>query len=227
MFILPPSWEKVLHETLNKPYLINLKHFLDQEKLQQKVICPEEKNIFQAFFLTPFDEVKVVIVGQDPYHGPGQAHGLCFSVPVGMAIPPSLKNIYQELTNDIGVKPSTSGCLTGWAKQGVLLLNTTLTVRQGEPLSHFQKGWEQFTDAVIECIAREKEGIVFLLWGKNAQEKCDKILFSLKNSHLILHAAHPSPFSAHKGFIGCRHFSKTNEYLLQQGKEPIQWGMIC
>jgi uracil-DNA glycosylase len=226
-FELPSSWAHVLQDELKKPYLLHLKAFLEQEKLLQKIIYPPEKNIFQALTLTPFDAIKVVIVGQDPYHGPSQAHGLSFSVPDGVAIPPSLQNIYKELESDIGMDIPRSGCLNGWAKQGVLLLNATLTVRAGEPLSHFKRGWEEFTDAIIERIAQQKKGVVFLLWGKNAQEKCDRFSALFQNIHLVLRAAHPSPFSVHRGFFGCRHFSKTNEYLLKNNKTPIQWDKIA
>jgi uracil-DNA glycosylase len=222
-FDLPPSWAQVLHEELHKPYLGNLSAFLEQEKWKGNVVFPAESEVFQALELTPFDSVKVVIVGQDPYHGPNQAHGLCFSVRPHVSIPPSLQNIYKEMQSDLGIAPAKHGCLTSWAKQGVLLLNATLTVRQGEPLSHHKKGWENFTDAIIEAIASKKKHVVFILWGKSAQEKCQKVSSILHENHLVLTAAHPSPYSAPNGFFGCRHFSKTNEYLIACGLTPIHW----
>jgi uracil-DNA glycosylase len=222
-FDIPPSWALPLAEELRKPYLIQLKSFLEQEKWAGHTVFPPEDQIFQALKLTPFDMVRVVIVGQDPYHGLGQAHGLSFSVRPGVSIPPSLQNIYKELNEDLGIKPASHGCLVSWAQQGVLLLNATLTVRAGEPLSHHKKGWEEFTDAIIETIARHRQHVVFLLWGKNAQEKCQKAASLLQTSHLVLTAAHPSPFSANNGFLGCRHFSKTNAYLQSHGLAPINW----
>jgi uracil-DNA glycosylase len=185
-------------------------------------VFPPEHQIFQALKLTPFDKVRVVIVGQDPYHGVGQAHGLSFSVQKGVPIPPSLQNIYKELQADLGIPPASHGCLAEWAQQGVLLLNATLTVRAGEPLSHHKRGWEEFTDAVIKAVAEHHPHVVFMLWGKNAQEKCQKFVHG---SHLVLTAPHPSPFSAHNGFFGCRHFSKTNSYLQQHSLPPIQWAL--
>ena len=222
-FSVPSSWAEPLKGELQKPYLLRLKAFLEQEKWAGRAVYPPEEQVFQALALTPFDSVRVVLVGQDPYHGPGQAHGLSFSVRPGVAIPPSLQNIYKELQSDLKIPPAAHGCLTAWAQQGVLLLNATLTVRAGEPLSHHKKGWEEFTDAIIEAIARSRSHVVFMLWGKNAQEKCQKFLDCLKDSHLVLTAAHPSPYSAQSGFFGCRHFSKANEYLVQHGFRPINW----
>jgi uracil-DNA glycosylase len=224
-FSIPPSWANALGHELQKPYLVRLKAFLEQERWAGNTVYPPEDQIFHALALTPFDAVRVVLVGQDPYHGPGQAHGLSFSVRPGVAIPPSLQNIYKELQSDLGIPPASHGCLTSWAQQGVLLLNATLTVRAGEPLSHHKKGWEEFTDSIIEAVARNHQHIVFILWGKNAQEKCQKFSDLLKDSHLVLTAAHPSPYSAHSGFFGCRHFSKTNDYLAQHSLPPIDWAL--
>ena len=215
------GWKEVLKDEFSRPYFEQIVHFLKAEKMAGKTIYPPGPLIFNAFDQTPFDQVKVVIIGQDPYHGPGQAHGLCFSVQAGVKPPPSLVNIYKEIQSDIGIKMSLEkGDLTPWAKQGVLLLNAALTVRANEPFSHSQIGWAQFTDAVIRKIDKEKEGVIFLLWGKFAQEKQQLINAT---RHHVLKAAHPSPFSADKGFFGCKHFSKTNELLLQQGKDPINW----
>lgn len=222
-FDLSPSWAKALAPELEKPYIVHLKAFLEQERWAGRVIYPKEEHVFSALNLVPLASVRVVIVGQDPYHAPGQAHGLSFSVPPGIQIPPSLQNIYKELEQDLGITPARHGCLVHWAKQGVLLLNAILTVRQGEPLSHAKKGWEEFTDAVVEAIAMQSKHVVFMLWGKNAQEKCLKFSPVLSASHLVLQAAHPSPFSASHGFLGCRHFSKANEYLLLHGQPTIQW----
>lgn len=215
---LAKNWHAILEEEINKPYIKELKTFLAGEQ-----IYPPEDLVFHAFAQTPYDEVKVVIMGQDPYHGPGQAHGMSFSVPEGVAPPPSLKNIYKELQDDLSIPPAESGCLNNWAKQGVLLLNATLTVRPNEPKSHYGKGWEQFTDAVITKLAERKDPIVFILWGKSAKEKCDSLL--QHTHHVVLTAAHPSPFSAYSGFFGCKHFSKTNEYLKKWGKTPIDWSV--
>ncbi len=213
------SWIDILGDELEKPYMKKLFKFLEKEKGE---VYPEKKNIFKAFFLTPFKDVRVVILGQDPYHGPHQAQGLCFSVMNGCKIPPSLKNIYKELQDDLGINPVGHGCLEKWAKQGVLLLNAILTVRNGEPLSHAEKGWERFTDTVIEKLFLKKDPVVFLLWGKFAQSKCKSVLHENCDHHLILTAAHPSPFSAKK-FLGCKHFSKANEFLISVGKKPINW----
>jgi uracil-DNA glycosylase len=215
------SWYEKLKNEINLPYIQELKKFLEEEKKAGKIIYPPEPLVFNALLQTPFDQVKVVIVGQDPYHGPGQAHGLSFSVLPGIALPPSLKNIYKELETDLGIRRPTSGCLTSWAQQGVLLLNATLTVRSGEPKSHYGKGWERFTDAIIDALAQRSDPIVFLLWGKSAQEKCHKVLGT---HHAIFQAAHPSPYSVDR-FFGCRHFSKANEFLKKAGKEPINWAV--
>lgn len=214
------SWKSLLEEEFEKPYFIELVRFLKTEKALDKVIYPAGKNIFNAFEQTPFERVKVVILGQDPYHNPGQAHGLSFSVPDGVVPPPSLKNIFKELHDDIGIPVPGTGNLTNWARQGVLLLNASLTVRKNEPASHSKIGWEVFTDTVIRLISEKKHGVAFLLWGAFARSK--QILID-PEKHLILTAAHPSPLSANNGFFGCRHFSKTNQYLVLQGEEPIDW----
>lgn len=218
---LTKNWHEVLQEEIQKPYVEQLKKFIAQEKAEGKTIYPPESHIFYAFGMTPYKEVKVVIMGQDPYHGPGQAHGMSFSVPKGVPAPPSLKNIYKELQDDLGISPPQTGCLDGWAKQGVLLLNATLTVRASEPKSHYGKGWEQFTDAVIQKLAEREDPIVFLLWGRSAKEKCGALMNHPR--HKVLTAAHPSPFSAHYGFFGSRPFSKINNTLKQWGKTPIDW----
>lgn len=215
------SWLNVLKEEFEKPYMKDLKAFLLEEKQKGHQVYPKGSEIFNALNYTPFDRVKVVILGQDPYHGIGQAHGLSFSVRKGMAIPPSLKNIYKELNSDInGFTIPDHGNLTKWADEGVLLLNATLTVRAHEAGSHQGKGWEVFTDKIISRLSEEREGIVFLLWGRYAQNKSALIDGS---KHNILTAAHPSPFSAYNGFLGCRHFSKANEILTKAGKAPIDW----
>ncbi len=224
-FSLPGTWGDLLQEELSKPYMAELASFLLQEHNQGFEIFPPRKDLFSAFSYTPFENVEVVIVGQDPYHGPNQAHGLSFSVRPGVRPPPSLQNIYKELHSDLGIPIPQTGCLTPWAQQGVLLLNATLTVRRGDPLSHHNKGWERFTDAVISLLAEKKEHLVFLLWGKNAQEKCLKFQELHGSRHLILTAAHPSPYAANKGFFGCKHFSKANQYLIEHGKKPIDWGL--
>jgi uracil-DNA glycosylase len=220
---LPKNWHAQLKEEIAQPYIQELKAFLEREKASKKVVYPPEPLVFHAFTSTPFEEVKVVIMGQDPYHGPGQAHGLSFSVPCGIRQPPSLQNIFKEIEADLGIPPPESGCLSGWAKQGVLLLNATLTVRAGEPRSHYGKGWERFTDAVIAKLVERKGPLVFLLWGKSAQEKCAHLLQYKQPSHLVLTAAHPSPYSVHQGFFGCRHFSKANAHLEKWGTSPIAW----
>lgn len=220
--IIEESWKEFLSEEFKKPYFKEIKQFLVSEKKSNHTIFPAGSKIFSAFDLTPIKNVKVVILGQDPYHGPGQAHGLSFSVPQGISIPPSLKNIFKELKSDLGMEIPTHGNLSNWARQGVLLLNATLTVRANEAGSHQKRGWEQFTDHIIEKISREKSGIVFMLWGKFAQAK-EHLIDSRK--HLILKAAHPSPFAADKGFFGCRHFSKANEYLKHNGKNEINWSL--
>lgn len=215
------SWKKILKEEFNTPSFLSLRKFLQKEKAGYEIYPPGNK-IFEAFNRTPFDKVKCVIIGQDPYHGPGQAHGLCFSVSKGIKIPPSLQNIYKELKQDLNIDPPKNGDLSKWADQGVLLLNATLTVRARTPGSHQNKGWEHFTDQVILKLSEERQHLVFLLWGRYAQAKSGLID---PTSHLILKAAHPSPFSAHNGFFGCRHFSKTNAYLKKHGIEPINWDL--
>lgn len=218
--MLEASWQPVLGPEFEKPYMQQLRTFLRHEKDQKKIIYPKSANVFQAFALTPFDAVKVVVLGQDPYHGPNQAHGLCFSVAKGVPLPPSLQNIYKELNTDLGIPPAKQGCLENWAKQGVLLLNSVLTVEQSRAGSHQGKGWEMFTDKVVSVLNEQKKGLVFLLWGAYAQKKGQYIDTS---RHCVLKAAHPSPFSAYQGFFGCRHFSTANQYLQQVGKTPIDW----
>jgi len=213
------GWKAVLQPEFEKDYFRNLKHFLVEERALHEVY-PPGPLIFSAFNHTPFDEVKVVLLGQDPYHGPGQAHGLCFSVPVGVPKPPSLLNMFKEIKADLGYPIPASGNLEKWANQGVLLLNATLTVRANTAGSHQKQGWEMFTDAVIRTISERKEGVVFLLWGAYAQAKEQLIDTS---RHHILKAPHPSPLSASRGFLGCRHFSKTNELLVNQGLSAIDW----
>ena len=216
-----PSWKAVLKNQFSMAYFQELATFLKTERMTGKTILPPGSLIFNAFEQTPFDQVKVVIIGQDPYHGIGQAHGLSFSVPTGVKPPPSLVNIFKEIALDIGITmTSGNGNLEPWAIQGVLLLNAILTVRADEPASHSKIGWMQFTDAIIEKISAEKTGIVFLLWGKFAQEK--QVLID-ETKHVVLKSAHPSPFSADRGFFGCKHFSKTNALLIEQGKQPIDW----
>jgi len=216
------SWKKVLQAEFSKYYFENIVAFLKTEKAQNKTIYPPGSLIFNAFDKTPFTKLKVVLLGQDPYHGAGQAMGLSFSVPKGMRQPPSLINIFKELQDDVGVPVPATGDLTPWATQGVMLLNAALTVRAGEPNSHAKLGWHQFTDAVIRKVSDEKEGIVFLLWGSFAHQKQELID---QTKHYVLKAAHPSPYSADKGFFGCRHFSKTNNYLVQQKQDPINWAL--
>lgn len=218
---LAESWKPVLAQEFNQPYFTQLTEFIKHEKAAGKTIYPLGSQIFNAFEFTPFNEVKVVILGQDPYHGAGQAHGLCFSVNKNVAVPPSLKNIYKELQTDIeGYTAPNHGDLSHWAKQGVLLLNATLTVEKDKAGSHQGKGWEQFTDAVIKQLSTQKEKLVFILWGKFAQSKATLID---TQKHLVLTAAHPSPFSAYNGFFGCKHFSKTNAYLIANNLTPISW----
>lgn len=225
LFEIEPSWKRVLSEELEKPYLKKLSLFLLKERLGQVPIYPPEQLVFNAFWKTPFSAVKVVIIGQDPYHGAGQAHGLSFSVPKGVPPPPSLVNIFKELQADLGIAQASHGCLIKWAEQGVFLLNAALTVREGEPMSHHGKGWEVFTDAVIEKLANRPDPLVFILWGKSAQERCRKVLSDPKSLHLILKAPHPSPFSAHQGFFGSRPFSKANAFLIKHQKIPIDWSL--
>lgn len=214
------SWKELLKNEFNKPYFLSVVAHLRMEKASGQVIYPPGQLMFNAFNTTPADKVKVVIIGQDPYHGQGQAHGLAFSVPDGVGCPPSLINIFKELHNDIGVPIPKNGNLSRWAQHGVLLLNASLTVRKGEPNSHQKIGWIDFTNAVIEKLSSQKEHLVFLLWGKFAQEK--QVLID-ETKHLVLKAAHPSPYSANTGFFGCRHFSKTNEYLVSKGIDPVDW----
>ena len=213
------SWKKHLTTEFDKPYFIALTDFVRNE-YKSGTIYPPGKLIFNAFNLCPFDKVKVVIIGQDPYHGPEQAHGLCFSVNDGVPFPPSLVNIFKEIQDDLGTPVPPTGNLTRWASQGVLLLNATLTVRAHQAGSHQRRGWEEFTDAAIRCLAEERENLVFILWGSYAQKKGS---FIDRNKHLVLTSAHPSPLSAYNGFFGNKHFSRTNDYLAAHGKEPIQW----
>jgi len=217
---LEPSWKARIGDWLQRPDMRELSAFLRQRKAAGARIYPPGPQIFAAFDATPFDDVKVVILGQDPYHGPGQAHGLCFSVLPGVPVPPSLLNIYKEINADLGIAPPDHGCLLPWARQGVLLLNAVLTVEDGRAGAHQGKGWEGFTDHAIETLAREREGLVFLLWGSYAQAK-GKVIDTRR--HRVLRAPHPSPLSAHRGFLGCGHFSATNQYLAQRGQAPIDW----
>lgn len=218
---LEASWLEILHEEFDKNYMINLREFLKQEKAAGYKIYPKGSDIFNAFKITPFDQLKVVIIGQDPYHGANQAHGLSFSVQKGITPPPSLKNIYKELVTDIpGFVIPNHGDLTAWAQQGVLLLNATLTVRDSTPASHQKKGWEEFTDTVIKTISEKKEGIVFILWGAYAQAKAELID---QKKHFIIKSPHPSPFSADRGFFGSKPFSKANAILVKEEKKPINW----
>jgi len=214
------SWLSVLAPEFEQNYMVSLRNFLQTEQ-RQYLTFPPNNLIFNAFNLTPFHDVKVVILGQDPYHGPGQAHGLCFSVPDGVSFPPSLVNIFKEISTDLDVPVPTSGNLERWAKQGVFLLNTTLTVRAHNPLSHQNQGWERFTDVVIRKLSDEREHLVFMLWGSHAQSK-ERLIDTSK--HLILKAVHPSPLSAFRGFFGCKVFSKCNAYLVENGVTPIVWG---
>lgn len=214
---LPLSWQEQLRSEWNLPYMTQLFSFLRTEYAQKKIF-PEKHNIFSALKSTPFDQVRVVILGQDPYHGEGQAHGLSFSVLGDQPLPPSLKNIFLELKNDLGIE-NRSGCLQSWADQGVLLLNTVLTVQQGAPLSHAGMGWERFTDAIIHRLITQRNHIIFVLWGSSAKKKCD-LLFHSSHQHAILASSHPSPLAAHRGFFGCSHFSKIN-YLLKKRNQPV------
>jgi len=217
---LDPTWLRHLEPEFRADYMLGLRRFLLEEKQRGARIFPPGNLIFNALNSTPLDSVKVVILGQDPYHGPGQAHGLSFSVPRGVPIPPSLQNIYKELQSDLGLEPPTHGDLGSWARQGVLLLNAVLTVEAYKAGSHQGQGWEQFTDRVVSVINENKDGVVFMLWGSYAQKKGAVID---RNRHLVLTAPHPSPLSAYRGFLGCRHFSWCNEYLQGQGKKPIDW----
>ena len=217
---LEDSWKVALGKEFASPYMSALKAFLKNEKVAGKTIFPKGAEYFRALDLTPLDEVKVVILGQDPYHGAGQAHGLCFSVRPGVRIPPSLVNIYKELQSDLGIAPARHGFLEHWARQGVLLLNSVLTVEESRAASHQGQGWEQFTDAVIRAVNEDCEHVVFMLWGSYAQKKA---AFVDRSRHLVLKAPHPSPLSAHNGFFGSRHFSQANEYLVSQGRNAIDW----
>ncbi len=217
---LHPSWLAHLEPEFELPYMQQLRSFLLQQKQQGRVIYPASSNIFNAFNSTPLDQVKVVILGQDPYHGPGQAHGLCFSVQPGVPAPPSLQNMFQELKRDLGLPVPSHGCLQAWANQGVLLLNATLTVEQARAGSHQGQGWETFTDRAIQLVNEQREGVVFMLWGSYAQKKGQWID---GRRHLVLKSPHPSPLSAHRGFIGNGHFSQANNYLQSRGVTPIDW----
>jgi len=214
------GWKQALEAEFNEPYMQALKIFLQQEKQQGKTIYPKGRDIFSAFNYTPIEKVRVVILGQDPYHGPNQAHGMCFSVLPGIKPPPSLMNIYKELKDDLNIATVKHGYLVPWAKQGVLLLNSVLTVEQGKPGSHQGKGWERFTNHVITVLNLQPKPIIFVLWGSYAQQKGEHID---SKKHIVLTAAHPSPFSAHRGFLGCKHFSKINNILSSLGKTPINW----
>ena len=217
---LDDSWKVPLRDEFAQPYMAELRTFLLAEKAAGKHIFPKGSQWFRALDLTPLDSVRVVILGQDPYHGPGQAHGLCFSVSPGVRTPPSLQNIYKELRDDLGIAPAAHGFLEHWAKQGVLLLNNVLTVEQGIAASHKGKGWERFTDAVVRLVSERPDPIVFLLWGSHAQKKAASVD---SGRHLVLKAAHPSPLSAYNGFFGCRHFSQVNDFLAAHGQPPIDW----
>lgn len=220
LFTLPPSWRHHLAQEFDLPYMKQLANFLEEEKLANKIIYPSIDDIFNAFHLTAFDDVRVVILGQDPYHGPGQAHGLCFSVPPDVRCPPSLVNIFKEIHRDFGYPIPEQGCLQSWAEQGVLLLNATLTVEQSNAGSHQGKGWETFTDKAIQCLNEQREGIVFLLWGAYAQKKGRWID---TQKHTVLTSSHPSPLSAYRGFLGNNHFSATNHSLASRGQAVIDW----
>ena len=219
---LEPSWKDRVGDYLLRPEMRALAEFLRNEKAKGKRIFPPGPQIFAALDATPFDAVKVVVLGQDPYHGPGQAHGLCFSVAPGVDVPPSLVNIFKEIERDLGIARPNHGYLMPWAEQGVLLLNAVLTVESGRAGSHQGKGWEGFTDHIVECLDREREGLVFLLWGSYAQAK-GRIIDTRR--HRVLKAPHPSPLSAHRGFLGCGHFSAANQYLAQRGRTPIDWSL--
>ncbi len=219
-WVLTDDWSKELDFIFKQDYYQHLLEFQEYESAHNKTIYPPKEQIFNAFNLSSFNNTKVVVLGQDPYHNEGQAHGLSFSVPEGISIPPSLRNIYQELESDLGVEPSKNGNLTHWATQGVLLLNSVLTVEKNSPGSHAKSGWVDFTDTVIDILNEKKQNLVFLLWGVYAGQKAELID---QNKHLVLTAAHPSPFSAHKGFFGCKHFSQTNDYLKMHNQQTINW----
>lgn len=226
-FVLEPSWQKVMQQELEEPYMLELAAFIEKEYATSPTpIYPPQELIFNAFYQAPYSDVTVVIVGQDPYHGVGQAHGLSFSVPKGVSMPPSLQNIFKELKANLQIPTPSHGCLISWAQQGVLLLNAILTVKKGEPMSHHGKGWEKFTDAVLKKLQERKDPVAFVLWGKAAHDKYRFLHDASQASpHLILTAAHPSPYSANNGFFGCHHFSKINDWLIKQGKKPINWAL--
>lgn len=219
MVVLGNSWDKLLADEFSKDYYHNLRKKLAEE-YRTRTVYPAMENIFNALKYTSYEDVKVLILGQDPYHGPGQAHGLCFSVQKGVQKPPSLKNMFKEFESDLGIVAPSHGCLTDWAKQGILLLNTVLTVREGEPNSHKNLGWTIFTDRIIELLNDREEPVIFVLWGRNA---IDKLPLITNSRHYVLTAAHPSPLSASRGFLGCKHYSKINEILCSMGKKPIDW----
>jgi len=219
----PQTWRDVLQQEKGKPYFQELLRFVEGERASGAVIYPKNSEIFNALHLTPFSDVRVVILGQDPYHGPNQAHGLCFSVQPPTPPPPSLVNIFQELNSDLGVPRPSHGCLESWAQQGVLLLNSVLTVQEGKPGSHAGHGWETFTDRVIQELNEKRQHLVFMLWGAHAQRKA---AFVDRSRHCVLEAPHPSPLSAHRGFLGCKHFSKANDYLVATGQKPVSWAIL-
>ena len=219
---LEPTWKRALGDELEQDYMQELRGFLKKQIQQKKIIYPKPQEYFAAFEHTPLDRVRVVILGQDPYHGPGQAHGLCFSVRKGVVPPPSLKNIFKEIHSDLALPLPQHGCLIKWAEQGVLLLNSVLSVEDGQAASHRNKGWEQLTDRVIRELNDQPRPIVFLLWGSYAQSKAQ---FVDRKKHLVLESVHPSPLSAHRGFLGCKHFSKTNQFLQKTGFAPIDWSL--
>ncbi len=220
---LEASWKALLQPEFERDYMRQLRAFLLQEKQAGKQVFPAGRDMFNALNSTPFDQVRVVILGQDPYHGPGQAHGLCFSVQPGVEIPPSLRNIYKELASDLGIAPARHGCLQSWAAQGVLLLNAVLSVEAGRAGSHQGRGWEQFTDRIIALLNERREHLVFMLWGSHAQKKGQ---FIDRSRHLVLESPHPSPLSASRGFLGNRHFSRANQYLQAQGRAPVDWRVL-
>lgn len=223
-FSIEPSWDKVLKKEYAMPYFTKLGELVQEERKSGKNIFPPKGLVFNAFQKTPYDKVKVVIMGQDPYHGAGQAHGLSFSVQKDVRFPPSLQNIFKELASDLGIIPPAHGSLEAWAEQGVLLLNAILTVQEGKPLAHQKMGWEQFTDAAVRVLAEREDPVIFLLWGRNAIQKFTNVAeLKAGSHHYILTAPHPSPFSAHSGFFGCKHFSKANAILQALGKAPIDW----
>ncbi len=223
---LNEEWLEQLHDEFDKDYMVSLAQHVAHDRTLETPVYPPGKLVFNALQHTPFSKVKVVIMGQDPYHGPNQAHGLSFSVPHGTAIPPSLRNIYKELHTDLGISPASHGELSSWAKQGVLLLNATLTVKEGQAKSHHGLGWERFTDAIVAKLCARSKPVIFVLWGRSAREKCEKIIKPTEaTQHIIFSAPHPSPLSAYAGFFACRHFSKTNNSLIQNGETPIDWSL--